>query len=249
MIDLGTLGGATSIANGINDDDVVVGESAGGADISHASHAFMWTRHNGIVDLGVLTGGSSSAAQAVSDEGIIVGASQTTTGASGDNKINHAFVWTHRTGMIDIGTDGDARGTDVVSLGEKINGRFVIGHFTKSGVTHGFVWTQKRGLVDIGTLKGDTKSVVAGVNDRGMVVGSSSMDGKMPRAFVWTPSSRIAAMLPTPDGRSSHANAITGDFIVGAICDANGVTNCQATLWKPSSPSHGGRERDDDDED
>jgi probable HAF family extracellular repeat protein len=196
--------------------------------------------------LGTLPGGASSAAQAVSDGGVVAGNSQTLEESSG-LQINHAFIWTHRTKMVDIGDSGDAAGTGVTSFAEKINGNFVIGHFTKEGAKHGFVWTRKRGFVDIGTLDGDTTSLVTGVNARGVVVGNSFADRVPSRAFAWTASSGIA-MLPTPVGRSSHANAITGDFIVGAVCDADGVHNCHATLWKPSSPSHGRREHDDDDD-
>jgi probable HAF family extracellular repeat protein len=234
--DLGALSqeppGLTSIANAISDDGVVVGDSL---TKDGPLHAFMWTYHNGMVDLGTL-GGPTSSAQGVSNEDVVVGNSQTDKGEI------HAFVLMPHTKMIDIGPDGQS------SLGEKVNGRFVIGHFIKDGAKHGFVWTQKRRFVDVGTLDGDTTSLLAGVNARGLVVGTSSVDGTRPRAFVWTASSGIA-MLPTPVGRSSHANAITGEFIVGAICDADGLNNCHATLWKPSSPSHVGREKDDDDED
>jgi probable HAF family extracellular repeat protein len=232
--DLGTLSmkpGRTSNANAISDNGVVVGDSLTD---DGPRHAFMWTHHNGMVDLETL-GGLTSSAQGVSNEGVVVGNSQK------ESEEIHAFVWTRRTKMVDIGTDGES------SLAEKINGRFVIGHFTRKGATHGFVWTQKRGLVDIGTLDGDTTSFVTGVNARGVVVGNSFVPGGPSHAFAWSASTRIVS-LPTPDGRSSHANAITGDFIVGAICEADGVSNCQARLWKPSSPSHRGREHDDDDD-
>src|SRR5262249_11418775 len=165
--DLRTLGGDTSLGYAINDDDVVVGESA---IESGVHHAFMWTLRAGMVDLGTL-GGFTSAAHAVSDKGVIVGNRQIDTGA------DHSFIWTRQTGMmVDIGSGGDAVGTDGVafaSFGEKINGGFVIGHFTPNNTTHGFVWTEKRGFVDIGTLDGDVGSLVVGVNDRGVVAGNS----------------------------------------------------------------------------
>jgi len=55
-------------------------------------------------ELGVLPGGSSSRALAVSDLGEVVGSS---TSASGD----HAFVWTRQTGIIDL------NGADSINLG------------------------------------------------------------------------------------------------------------------------------------
>jgi probable HAF family extracellular repeat protein len=101
MHDLGTLGGTISIANAISDDGVVVGASATAPD--DFQHAFMWTRHAGMVDLGTL-GGIDSVAQGVSDTGVVVGSSHA---ANGDN---HAFVWTKHTGMVDIGTAGPNSG-------------------------------------------------------------------------------------------------------------------------------------------
>jgi probable HAF family extracellular repeat protein len=165
---------------------------------------------------------------------------------SNSQQISHAFVWTRQKGMVDIGSSGDAAGTGVASFAEKINGRFVIGHFTKNGATHGFAWTQKRGFVDIGTLDGDTTSFVTGVDARGMVVGNSFVPGGASHAFVWTASSGIAA-LPTPVGGSSRANAIADDSVVGAACGADLI--CHATLWTPHSHSHGGRGHDRDDDD
>jgi probable HAF family extracellular repeat protein len=240
--DLGTLGGLTSVANAISDDGDVVGESA--TTPTNVPHAFLWTRRTGsMADLGTL-GGLNSVAQGVNDSGVVVGTSQTTETASNGQQVSHAFIWARRTGMVDIGTGGDAAGTGVTSFGEKINGRFVIGHFTRNSVTHGFVWTQKRGFVDIGTLEGDTTSFVTGVNDRGVVVGNS-ISGGLSRAFVWTASSGIA-LLPTPVGGSSRANAIADNFIVGASCGPDFV--CHATLWKPASHSRGGHGHEEDED-
>src|SRR5262249_10850789 len=156
MQDLGTLGGLTSMANAISDEGVVVGDSLTGENVSHA---FMWTRHSGMVDLGALvppvpptiSSSASSSAQAVSDDGVIVGFSQTDQTGSNGQPVQHAFVWTRRTGMVDIGTTGldsfheKIDGLD--SFAEKITGRFVIGHFTPNNTMHGFVWTEKRGFV------------------------------------------------------------------------------------------------------
>ena len=66
--------------------------------------AFIWTNGSGMQELGVLPGGSSSRALAVSDLGQVVGSS---TSASGD----HAFVWTRQTGITDL------NGTDSMNLG------------------------------------------------------------------------------------------------------------------------------------
>jgi probable HAF family extracellular repeat protein len=72
VVDLGTLGGSTSEAYGLNDDGVVVGRAAVAGDI--ASHAFVY-RDGLMDDLGVLAGGTNSAAYGVNSRGQIAGTS------------------------------------------------------------------------------------------------------------------------------------------------------------------------------
>ena len=61
MQSIGTLGGANSVANGLNDRSEIVGESElrPGSD---ASRAFIWSETGGMHSLGTLGGRHSSAA-------------------------------------------------------------------------------------------------------------------------------------------------------------------------------------------
>ena len=94
MVDLGTLGGDSSVAEAVNDFGQVVGAS----DISGgAHHAFLWTLAGGMIDLGTL-GGDFSGTVAVNDRGQVIGSSTTPSGQT------HAFLWTQSGGMIDLGT-------------------------------------------------------------------------------------------------------------------------------------------------
>lgn len=104
MIDLGTLGGAKSSAYGINDSGQVVGESDTGLIVAPFSfrgvsffgtHAFRWTQGVGMVDLGHLGGGFSTAL-AINNNGVVVGYSSMMNGAY------HAFRWTQEGGMVDL---------------------------------------------------------------------------------------------------------------------------------------------------
>ena len=87
MIDLGTLGGLYSVANGMNGSGKVVGQST---IASGDWHAFVWGPDGGsLVDLGGL-GGSQSYANAINASSKIVGGSETNTGET------HAVLWKKR---------------------------------------------------------------------------------------------------------------------------------------------------------
>jgi probable HAF family extracellular repeat protein len=217
MIDLGTLGGSFSTAEGINDRGVVVGASAVATD--NRSHAFVWTLETGMVDLGTL-GGLDSWAHAISDDGVVVGNSQTTSGE------NHAFAWSRQTGMVDIGATGHD------SWAERISNHTIIGQgYTATGTRHGFVWMRRESPEDLGTLGGDSSHANA-VNDRGTVVGGSWTELNLEwRAFAWTRGTGMIA-LDAPGGGQSEAIDVNGNRIVGYSCSV-GNSTCHATLWRP----------------
>lgn len=105
VTDLGTLGGVSSDAYGINDFGQVVGRSNNGASI----HAFTWTRNTGMVDLGTLAGGVSEA-YGINNVGQIVGHSG-----------GRAFVWEAETGMVDLNGLTDPASGWLIQEGDAIN--------------------------------------------------------------------------------------------------------------------------------
>ncbi len=95
LFDLGTLGGPTSAALGLNDYGQVVGWAR---DASGKTNAFLWQNGN-MESLGFLPGGSNSTATAINNKGEITGYSTLTNGYF------HAFLYVSNT-LTDLGTLG-----------------------------------------------------------------------------------------------------------------------------------------------
>ena len=93
-IDLGHLPGDTwSIPTGMNNKGDIVGNS--GNEEKH--NAVLWQKNGkAIKSLGVLSGRVSSRALGINDTGDVVGYSE------GANSRDHAFMWTNKTGMVDL---------------------------------------------------------------------------------------------------------------------------------------------------
>ncbi len=133
VIDLGGLGGGFAQGNAINNKGLVVGE----ANTSDDSETHAVIVSGGVVkDLGTL-GGSFAQANAVNNAGVVVGYSNT----SGDTDV-HAFVWTPRTGLVDLNTYLPSGTPWVLNSANGINDRGqVTGFGIINGETHAFVWS------------------------------------------------------------------------------------------------------------
>jgi probable HAF family extracellular repeat protein len=168
-----------------------------------------------VTDLGTLSGGCCSFAEAVNDRGEVVGSSDV-----GDT-ISHAFRW--RNGeMTDLGTLGGLSSTaqDINERGQ------VVGYSNPTGTfdLHAFVWHRGE-MTDLGTL-GGSDSYATGINDRGEVVGYSTTATGETHAFRW----RDGTMTDLGGGAISLAHAVNnGGTITG---QADGMP----TVWRRGTP-------------
>jgi probable HAF family extracellular repeat protein len=230
LTDLGTLGGASSWAGGLNNAGDVVGTSMTDAG---EKHAFLY-RHGRMQDLGTL-GGHESAAYAINDSGHIVGQIQ------GLGRTDRPFLW--RNGEMRVLGDFHGRVSDAHGISS--SGQ-VVGECLDPAEQRfrGFFLVPDRTHQPLGTL-GGSESRAFGINDAGQVVGvSSTRYDLLHHAFLWHQDT--IRDLGTLGGSNSEARAInvrsqvvgtaqTSDDYEHAFLYSDGVINDLGTLGGNSS--------------
>lgn len=189
MQDLGTLGGAMSVAWGINDLGEVVGVSVNGLG---EPHAFLWTSSDGMQDLGTL-GGVSSIGQHLNGSAWVVGQSH-------DGSTLRPFLWASESGMLDLGTLQGSTGTGY-AYGINGSGEIVGVSQDADNVGRPTRWAEGGVIQDLGTLGGST-GTARSVNGNGVIAGFSVNADNVTRATLWTPSTTSEEPPPVACGTS-----------------------------------------------
>ncbi len=177
--DLGTLGGSSSIAQGINAKGQVVGsaQTPDGHD-----HAAIWNRTTP-TDLGTL-GGTDSAAMAINDAGEVVANSFLPNGDL------HSFVFSSTTpaDYLDLGTLG---GPFSDALGINAAGQIVGYSATDAnGRSEAVIWQASTvtGVIKVTQLHtlGGINGIGVAINNAGRVAGESQTAGGTYHAALWS---------------------------------------------------------------
>jgi probable HAF family extracellular repeat protein len=191
--DLGTLGGAESVAYDLNAGGDVVGVSSTLDFPDYTKEppfteqrAFLW-RQGRMLNLGTL-GGSRSEARAINDAGVVVGQSRA-IGAPGE----HACRWSHGV-LQDLGVLPGrliSRANDINNAGQIVGDSrsdiLIVAVPQGSSMTGAFLYSDATGMVDLNTRidprLGWELDAAAAINDAGQIVGSGRHHGKV-RAFL-----------------------------------------------------------------
>jgi probable HAF family extracellular repeat protein len=239
--DLGALPGHNSSAVfEVNGHGVGAGMSETGAlDAFNgypAVHAVLF-KHEGMVDLGTLPGGSSSVAVAINDRGQVAGFANNDIPDPASilpfGTQTRAFIWQNGV-MHDLGTLG---GPDAATATMNERGQIAGDSYTNNEpnpvtglpTSHPFLWVDGQ-MRDLGTL-GGTQSLTGWLNNSGQVVGQSTIAGDHAvHPFLWD--GRKLRDLGTLGGSSGTARHINDAGAVVGVANPKGDNQIHAFLWK-----------------
>jgi len=184
LTDLGTLGGPTAMATGLNDHGQTVGTMVDPAGYMHAFSSA----------LPLTSAANEAEAAGINKEGQVAGTQFV-------NQVGYATVWTN-------GVPATLGGAGSYALAINSSGD-VAGMLVNSGQGNAFV-TQNGTVVDLGAFDGGSWSSAYALNDQGQAAGYGMISNGVFRGFIWTPGQGYLA-LGTLGGFNSYAMAINNE--------------------------------------
>jgi len=221
-VDIGTLGGSSTNAVGLNNAGQLTGHSTMPSGLEHA---FVWRAGSGFVDLGSLPGAPNSFATAINNRGVVVGSSDGAPFIPA-----RAFRWSAADGLEDLGAF--TSGIDSYSRAAALNDAGLItgNSNTPALDQEAFAWTRAGWLVDI-SAPGSGSAFPVAVSSSGQVAGASvgPANGFLYHAFVWTHAGGMVD-LGTAGGTESFVLAMSPNGHVAGAIDY-GTSKQHAMSW------------------
>jgi probable HAF family extracellular repeat protein len=225
MTSLGTLGGSRGYAQGINNNDEVVGysELANGE-----SRAFLW-KNGTMTNLGTLPGTNASEAVGINSSGQIAGYSYNTT--TGGSVPSRAWIWQNGVmTAIDIPT-GYSR---AVAFAINDHGQVVGAAY---GDQTAAAWIWQNGLLSVINSLGRQAEAI-GIGDDGTVVGDfgDEFSSAEWQAFVATDGFTPLPTLAGDEGGEGHAISSDGTIVGLSYGQVTGGYEFHAVMWRNGQP-------------
>ena len=226
LIPLGTLGGASSQANAINDRGQIVGwaETSSGQ-----THAFLWEKGH-MRDLGIPPGTDMSEAVRITNSGLVVGvASRSVKGlVTWPALRGHLVVWRSDGRIRDLGRPWNpSRDTATVVGAVDEHGEIVGSTVPDQLGERSFLWDGKR-LRSLPPRS--ARSEALDVNASGRVIGWTYRESNF-RAVTWERGQM--RLLPLPPGRKgAFTSAINDEGEIVGYGWANREVDNHAVLWR-----------------
>lgn len=214
VTDLGTLGGATTVANYINGRGEIVGASRTSLGVEHA---FLYS--DGVMqDIGTL-GGNGSFGNVINDRGQIGGAADRPDGS------RYAFLYSDAL-MRDLGSLAGSTRSTVFGLNNR--GQLVGGATLPGTSVFRAVLYDGEGVLDLGTFGGNGSFAVH-INDLGEAVGRADLATGASRAFLYAGGALHNIGLLPGDTASFGRSLNNRGEVVAQSC---GGGRCRGFLWR-----------------
>jgi probable HAF family extracellular repeat protein len=194
-----------------------------------------------VTDLGVLNGDNESSGFWINNAGDVVGCSDTETvygyPCTGLVAGQHAFVWTKKDGMKDLGTLPDATVSGAVGINESGT---VVGYSNVKGeIATNFVavqWSPAGAITNLGTLTGGASSAAFEINGVGEATGDSFVQSGAVDATSWS-NNKIKNLGALPDAIFTAGLDIndSGDIVGESVFSYGPPFVSHAFFWNGSS--------------